>query len=205
MRYAGKNSRLSKFDFARTMAACLCYLVLRQRDAVSLNLFDGEVRVHVPRTGNLASIRPIMESLSAFDPARGTNVASVLHQIAATQRRRGIVLLLSDLFDDEQAVLDGIRHLRFGGHEVIVFHTLDHDELEFPFSGAVEFDGLEAAGKLLTRPADIRKSYLKQLQQFRDRLREGCEQNNSHYLLADTSHPLHEVLSGYLAFRHRTN
>ena len=205
MKFAGGATKLSKFDFARVMAACICYLVLRQRDAVSLNLFDGEMRVHVPRTGNLASIRPIMESLSAFQPTRGTNIAAALHQIAATQKRRGIVILLSDLFDDEEAVLDGIRHLRFGGHEVIVFHTLDHDELDFPFAGAVEFDGLEAGGKLLTRPTEIRKSYLKQLQQFRDRLRDGCERNNTHYLLADTSHPLHEVLTAYLAFRHRTN
>jgi uncharacterized protein (DUF58 family) len=204
MRFAGGASRLSKFDFARMMAACLCYLVLRQRDAVALNLFDGEVRVHVPRTGNLASIRPIMESLAAFDPKRGTNIPAVLHQIASTQKRRGIVLLLSDLFDNEEAVLDGIRHLRFGGHEVIVMHTLDHDELEFPFTGSVEFNGLESTGKLMTRPAEIRKSYLKQMKQFCDRLSDGCERNNSHYLLADTAHPLHEVLSGYLAFRHRT-
>ena len=204
MRFAGADSKLSKFDYARTMAACVCYLILRQRDAVSLNLFDGEVRVHVPRTGNLASIRPIMGALANFKPTLGTNIGSVLHQIAATQRRRGIVILISDLFDDENAVLEGIRHLRFGGHEVIVFHTLDHQEIEFPFTGSVEFDGLEGGDKLLARPTEIRKSYLAQMQKFRDRLREGCERNNSHYVFVDTSHPLHEVLSGYLAFRHRT-
>ncbi|MBV8781847.1 MAG: DUF58 domain-containing protein [Phycisphaerae bacterium] len=203
MSFKSAKVPLSKFDYARIMSACLCYLILRQRDAVALNLFDGEVRVHIPRTGNLASVHPIMSSLAAFQPVRGTNIPAVLHQIAHTQRRRGIVLLISDLLDHEDAILDGMRHLRFVGHEVIVFHTLDHQELDFNFAGAVEFEGLEAAGKITARPFAIRASYLRQMQQFRDRLREGCERDNAHYVLVDTSHPLHEVLSGYLAFRHR--
>ena len=92
---------------------------------------------------------------------------------------------------------------RFGGHEVIVFHLLDPYELEFPFRGLVEFDGLEAASRLLTRPADIRKSYLRELESFCARLREGCERNQCHYVQVDTARPLTELLSGYLAFRLR--
>src|SRR5436305_233072 len=84
-------------------------------------------------------------------------------------------------------LLDGIQHLRFGGNEVIVFHTMDPYELEFPFQGNVEFDGLETIPKITTRPREVRKSYLRELENFRTRLREGCERNSTHYVLVDTS------------------
>jgi uncharacterized protein (DUF58 family) len=194
----------SKFDYGKMMAACLAYLILHQRDATAVGLFDTSVRNYIPRTGNLASIHNIMSTLAAFDPSQGTAISGVLHQIAGQIRRKGIVILISDLFDDEQAVLDGIQHLRFAGSEVIVFHTMDPYELEFPFAGNVEFNGLENFPKLTTRPREIRKSYLKEVEDFQARLREGCERNSTHYVPVNTGHPLHEVLSGYLAFRLRT-
>jgi len=129
----------------------------------------------------------------------------VLHDMARQIRRRGIVFILSDLFDDEQAILDGIQHLRFGGNEVVVFHILDDAEIQFPFEGLVEFEGLEQIPKILTRPAEIRKTYLREFNGFCDRIREGCERNQSHYLRVNTSQPLAEVLSGYLAFRLKTS
>ena len=116
-----------------------------------------------------------------------------------------VPILISDLFDDEEQILKGVQHLRFNGGEVIVFHVMDPYELEFPFNGMVEFEGLEAADKLMTRPREIRKSYMREVEAFQTRLREGCERQNTHYQLVDTSHPLHEVLSGYLAFRLRTH
>ena len=197
-------SALRKFDYGKMMTACLAYLILHQRDATSVGLFDTSVKHYQPRTGNLASIHDIMAALAAFRPAQGTGIGGVLHQIAGQIRRKGIVILISDLFDDERAILDGIQHLRFGGNEVIVFHTMDPYELEFPFTGNVEFDGLESIPKLTTRPREIRKSYLREVGNFQTRLREGCERNNTHYVPVNTGHALHEVLSGYLAFRLRT-
>jgi uncharacterized protein (DUF58 family) len=197
-------AKISKFDYGRIMAACLAYLILNQRDATTVALFDTAVKQYIPRTGSLASIHNIMATLAAFQPTRPTGIGAVLHQVAGQIRRKGIVILISDLFDDEQAILDGIQHLRFGGNEVIVFHTMDPYELEFPFQGNVEFDGLETIPKITTRPREVRKSYLRELENFRTRLREGCERNSTHYILVDTSHPLHEILSGYLAFRLRT-
>ncbi len=195
---------LSKFDYGKTMAACLAYLILNQRDATSVSLFDTSVRHYVPRSGNLASLHNIMRTLAAFKPTQETGIGGVLHQVAGQIKRKGIVILISDLFDDEQKVLDGIQHLRFGGNEVIVFHTMDPYELQFPFTGIVEFDGLERNPKIMTRPREVRKTYLRELEQFQMRVREGCERNSTHYVLVDTGHPLHEVLSGYLAFRLRT-
>ncbi len=119
-------------------------------------------------------------------------------------RKKGIVILISDLFDDEERILKGIQHLLFGGHEVLVFHVLDHAEIEFPFTGSVEFVGLENGPRLTTEPAALRKSYCAEVKAFRDRVRLACERNRCHYVFVDTSQPWGEVLSGYLASRQHT-
>jgi uncharacterized protein (DUF58 family) len=199
------GATVTKLQYGKMLAACLSYLILHQRDAVAVGVFDTAMRNFVPRTGNLASIHNIMSTLAAFDPTAQTNIGAVLHALAGQIKRKGITILISDLFDDEERILDGIRHIRFGGGEVIVFHVMDPYELEFPFSGMVEFDGLEATDKVLTRPREIRKSYLREVEAFRTKLREGCERQNTHYQLVNTAHPLQEVLCGYLAFRLRTH
>lgn len=127
-------------------------------------------------------IHKVLTTLAAFNPTAQTNIAVVLHDMAVQIRRRGIVIIISDLFDDEQKILEGIQHLRFGGNEVVVFHVLDKDELEFPFTGLIEFHGLEGIPKILTRPQEIKKSYLRELEAFRTTLREGCERNQCHYV-----------------------
>ncbi|MBL9168280.1 MAG: DUF58 domain-containing protein [Verrucomicrobiales bacterium] len=198
------SGKLTKLHYGKMVAACLAYVILHQGDAVALGIFDSEMRDYAPRTDSKANVHAIMSRLAAFQGQQTTNIASVLHDMARQIRRKGIVIVISDCFDDEQKILEGIQHLRFGGHEVILLHTLDPYELEFPFQGLVEFHGLETPAQLQTRPADIRKSYQKELAAFLTRLREGCERNQCHYLQVNTSHPLDEVLSAYLAFRMRT-
>ena len=198
------SGKLTKLQYGKVIAACLSYLILNQRDAVALGMFDTNMRDYAPRSDNRATIHNLMARLAAFEPKAQTNIGAVLHDMARQTRRKGIVIVISDFFDDEQAVLDGIQHLRFGGNEVIVFHVMDPYELEFPFMGLVEFEGLEQVPKILTRPSEIRKSYLREVEAFRTRLRDGCERNNCHYVLVNTSHSLDEVLSAYLAFRLRT-
>jgi len=198
------SGKLTKFQYGKAMAACLAYLVLHQRDATALGLFDVTVRDYAPRSDNLGTIHNLMARLAAFDPKEQTSIAAVLHEMARQVRRKGIVVLISDFFDDEARILEGIQHLRFGGSEVVVFHLMDPWELDFPFTGQIEFEGLEQIPKLQARPAEIRKSYLREVQGFLERLRGGCERNNCHYTLVNTAQPLHEVLSAYLAFRLRT-
>ncbi len=198
------SGRLTKLQYGKMMAACLSYLVLHQGDAVALGLFDVSMRDYTPRSDHQATIHRLMSKLAAFEPKEQTNIAVVLHDMAMQIRRKGIVIIISDFFDDEEKILDGIQHLRFGGNEVIVFHTLDPHELEFPFFGLVEFEGLEKIPKILTRPGEIRKSYLREMEGFRLRLRDGCEKNQCHYVLVNTGQPLEDILSGYLAFRLRT-
>jgi len=198
------SGKVTKFDYAKQIAACLAFLILHQRDAAALGIFDQTMRDYSPRSDNRSTIHRLMTRLAGFQPTQQTNIATVLHDMANQVRRKGIVIVISDFFDDEAKVLEGIQHLRFGGNEVVCFHVMDPYELEFPFTGLVEFDGLEAIPKILTRPAELRKTYLREVEAFRNRLREGCEKNQSHYVLVNTAEPLHEVLSGYLAFRLRT-
>ena len=198
------SGKLTKLQYGKMMAACLSYLILHQRDATALGLFDTAMRDYSPRSDNLATIHNIMARLAAFEPKAQTSIATVLNDMARQIRRKGLVIVISDFFDDEAKVLEGIQHLCFGGNEVIVFHVMDPWELEFPFTGQIEFEGLENIPKILTRPAEVRKSYLREVEAFRQRLRDGCERNNSHYTLVNTAQPLHEVLSAYLAFRLRT-
>ena len=198
------SGKLTKLQYGKMMAACLSYLILHQRDATALGLFDTAMRDYSPRSDNLATIHNIMARLAAFEPKAQTSIATVLNDMARQIRRKGLVIVISDFFDDEAKVLEGIQHLRFGGNEVIVFHVMDPWELEFPFTGQIEFEGLENISKILTRPAEVRKSYLREVESFRQRLRDGCDRNNCHYTLVNTAQPLHEVLSAYLAFRLRT-
>lgn len=198
------SGAITKLQYGKMIAACLAYVILHQRDAVALGLFDTTMRDYSPRSDSKATIHKLMARLAAFEPTDQTNIATVLHDMAMQIRRKGIVIVISDFFDDEQKVLEGIQHLRFGGNEVIVFHIMDPYELEFPFTGLVEFEGLEQIPKILTRPAEVQKSYLREVEAFRNRLRDGCEKNQCHYLLVNTAQPLHEVLAGYLGFRLRT-
>ena len=198
------SGAVTKFDYGRQIAACLAFLNLHQRDAAALGIFDQTMSDYSPRSDNRSTIHRLMGRLAAFQPTQQTGIAPVLHDVANQLRRKGIIIIISDFFDDEAKVLEGIQHLRFGGHEVVCFHVMDPYELEFPFTGLVEFEGLENIPKLLTRPAELRKSYLNEVAAFQQRLREGCEKNQCHYVLVNTKEPLHEVLSGYLAFRLRT-
>ncbi len=199
-----QRASLSKLQYGKMLAACLSYLILHQRDAVAMGIFDQTMKNYIPRTGNIASLHNIFATLANFNPVGQTGIGNVLHDLAGQIKRKGITILISDLFDDEEKILDGIQHLRFSGNEVVVFHTLDPFEIEFPFQGLVEFEGLENVPKLMTRPNEIRKSYMKEMEGFCRRISEGCAKQNTHYVKVNTAQPLHEALSGYLAFRHRT-
>jgi len=202
MKYA--SGELSKLDYGKQIAACLAYLILLQRDAVAVNIFDATVRQSHPRTDNRSALFNILQTLAAYPPQAQTDVGRVLHEMAAKIKRRGLVILISDLLDDEAQILSGLQHLRFAGHDVIVFHVLDPYELEFPFKGTVEFIGLEYQPRVVARPVELRKTYLLEFEAYRNRIREGCQKTRSHYVLANTDQPLGEMLAGYLAFRLHT-
>ncbi len=197
------SGRTIKLQYGKAIAACLLYLILQQRDAAAIELFDTLGREAVPRASTLGEIDLVLMALASSSAHGQTDIASTLHQVADRNSRRGIVIVISDLFDDEQKFLNGLQHLRFVGHEVIVFHVLDPNELEFPFSGALEFDDMEDGETIAVSAGEIRQNYMEQIGKFCRRVREGCEQNDSHYVLANTGRPLQETIGAYLAIRQR--
>lgn len=197
---------VSKLHYAKALAACLAHLVLVQRDAVALSLFDTDVRERITRTDNPGRIHHIMNRLAAFQATQRTGLGVALADLARQLKARGIVILISDLLaESDEALSTGLRQLRFGGSEVIVFHVLDPHEIEFPFTGTVEFEGLEGDPLIKTQPAAIRKSYLEAFNTWQKFVRAACDRNGCHYVLANTGHTLAETLSGYLAFRQKTH
>jgi uncharacterized protein (DUF58 family) len=197
------SGKLTKLQYAKQLAACFAYLVLMQRDAVALHVFDTEMRDTMTRTDNIGQIHPIMHRLAAFQATQPTRLGAALSDIARMTKARGITIVISDLFDDEEAFEKSMQQIRFGGSEIIVFHVLDPYELEFPFEGTVDFIGLEGANRLKTNPQGIRKSYLEAFNAFCKRMQAVCDRAGCHYILANTKLPLAEMLSSYLAFRHK--
>ena len=197
------SGKITKLQYAKALGACLAYLILLQRDAVALHVFDTEIRETMTRTDNIGKIHPIMDRLAAFKATQPTRLGPALSDIARMTKARGIIVVISDLFDDEVAFEKGIQQIRFGGSEIVVFHVMDPHELDFPFDGTVEFIGLEGTDRLKTNPQAIRKSYLESVNAFRRRMQEVCDRAGCHYILANTGLPLAEMLSSYLAFRHK--
>jgi uncharacterized protein (DUF58 family) len=191
----------NKLECAKVLTAVLAYLIVHQRDSVSLNVFDAGWRERLPASGQMGHVQTILHTLESVEPRDKTSIAPLLHDLANQARRRGLVFLISDCFDDVDALLDGLQHLRFQGHEVIVFHVLHPDEVDFPFGGMVKFDGLEERREFLTRPQLIRPAYLRVLEKYMTALQKGCERHHCDYLLLNTGRPLAESLTGYLSRR----
>ena len=180
----------NKLEYAKLLAATLAYLIIHQRDSASLSVFDAVWRKRLPASSQPGHVQTILEALVDTRPEEKTAVGPLLHDLAQQIRRRGLVFLISDCFDAPAGLLDGLRHLRFDGHEVVVFHVLHRDEVEFPFDGMVKFDGLEERRHLLARPQLIRPAYLRALEKYLKELRAGCDANRCDYVLMDTSRPL---------------
>jgi uncharacterized protein (DUF58 family) len=200
MQYAAEGS-MSKFDYAATAAASLAYLIQQQQDSVGLNLFTDRVAKHLPASNTRAQLNLIFKSLEEARPSEKTAVGAVLHAFAEKIAKKGLVIVFSDLFDAPESVLSGLRHVRHQGHDLLVFHILDQDEVEFPFERMTLFEGLEQMPDLLVDPKSLREAYLKEINSFQEKIRKGCLAQRAEYSLVTTDQPLDVALSTYLAAR----
>jgi uncharacterized protein (DUF58 family) len=191
----------SKLDYARWAAAALAYLITQQQDAAGLVLFDEEVRRTVPAASSLSHLRTLISLLEPAVPSRGTGTGRALAQVAEAVRRRGLIVLFSDLLDDPHEVARGLKQLRQRGHEVLVFHVLAQDEVTFPFERMTRFEGLESADRLLADPRALREAYLSEFQAFQAEIKSACLASRMDYQVMDTSKPLDVALATYLAQR----
>jgi len=198
------SAKVSKLEYAKFLAASLAYIVLKQRDSVGLSIFDSEVRAYLPPRSAMGIILQIDQLMREAMPVPRTTVARQLHDIAIMMKRRSFVILISDLFADVGDVMRGLDHLRFDGHNVVVFHTLDPYEMEFPFKGTWRFEGLEDEDPLTTQPERIRDDYMASFNSYMDELRTGCMGSHVDYTVVDTSRPLDAVLSEFFFSRQST-
>ena len=195
---------LAKLDYAKRIAASLATLLFRQQDAVGLALFDTRIRRHIPPRAKPGHLRVLLQTLQDARPGGETALGPVLRELAPRLHRRGLLILISDLFDDPARLLPALAHLRHARHELIVFQVLHPDELEFPFGGWVRFDSLERSGmRVLADAALIRQAYREALGRFRAALVDACRRHRIDFATFDTGRPCTDALASYLATRLR--
>jgi uncharacterized protein (DUF58 family) len=201
MRYRSDAAPLSKLEYAQRAAATLAYLVLHQQDSVGLVAFDNEIRSLVRASSNPSHLKQVLHVMERASAERKTSLGPIFHDLAERLKKRGIVIVLSDLFDDVEVMLAGLKHLRHRRHEVIVMHVLDPAEMDFPFDQLTLFHGLEQLPDVLTDPRALRKAYLAEFGRYLRRLQAGCRVQAIDYVPLRTDQPLEVVLSRYLASR----
>ncbi len=191
----------TKFEYGCTIAAALTYLLLKQQDSVGLVTFDAAVRNVVPLRSKRTHLNSVLAALTAEEPQQKTDVYQVLRKIAEDYSKRGMVVLISDLLAERDGLFRGLKLLRHRGHDVLVFHVLDDQELDFDYSGTTRFEGLEELGELTCDPRSLREGYLKAMQEYLDEVRRECARNRVDYQVIRTSEHLDAALSRFLAKR----
>jgi uncharacterized protein (DUF58 family) len=198
-----QSDGLNKLEYGSYLAAALSHLLLRQNDAVGLVLFDEKVRQYLAPHARGTQFRHVLEILEHAQPEGETDVGVILHEVADRIRRRGLVILISDLLDDPRNVADGLQHFRHNHHEVIVFHVMDHAELTFPFEQLTRFKDIEGPACVVANPRSVRARYLERVETFIEGLKAECCERKISYALADTRQPYDLLLAGYLEKRSR--
>jgi uncharacterized protein (DUF58 family) len=201
MRYRSDSAAMSKLEYAQSTAAALAYLILRQQDSAGFVTFDNEIRALVRASGNPSHLKELLQVMEQSKPTRKTATGTIFHELAERFKKRGVVIVLSDLFDDVSSMLAGLKHLRHRRHDVVVMHTLDPAELDFPFEHTMLFKGLEELPEVLTDPRSLRKAYLQEINRFQKKVQAGCRSQGIDYLLLRTDQPVDLALSAYLAGR----
>jgi len=201
MQYQGPHAAMSKFAYAQCVAAALAFLVLHQRDAVGLAVFDQEIRQLIRPSSSPTQFKHVLRVLEDTSAASKTRTGPIFHDLAERLGRRGIVVILSDLFDDVDSMLAGLKHLRHRKHDVIVMQILDPAELDFPFQQVTMFKGLEALGNVVTEPRSLQAAYQREVQSYLKHIRAGCRAQQIDYVAIRTDQPLDTALSAFLASR----
>ena len=195
--------RPSKLEYASYITAALSHLMIQQRDAVGLTIYDEKVRTFMPPHATKTYLKEILRQLEVIEARNKTMTSVALHTIAERIKRRGLVIILSDLFDNPHEVMNGLRHFRHKKNEVIVMQILDPVERSFAFGNDAVFKDLETREELTTQPWHIQKAYQSEIKKFLEMYKKECRENNIDYVLLDTSTPFDIALVEYLHKRQR--
>lgn len=197
------STAISKLEYASYLAAALAYLMLKQQDAVSLTLFDDRVRTYLPPIAKQGHLNLLLGALEKVQAGAETRIAPQLHELAEKLKKRGLIVLISDLLDEPAEVIQALKHFRHKRHEVILFHILDRKEIEFAFHRQTRFVDLETDQWMNTEPWHIQEAYQGLIRQFIENYKIQCRENNIDYVILVTDQHLDLALSEYLRKRSR--
>ncbi|MCY2929122.1 MAG: DUF58 domain-containing protein [Planctomycetota bacterium] len=191
----------TKFQYGCFLAACLAYLLARQQDMVALVAFDRSVRLRLAPGSTPAHLDRVFTSLEKIQPGGATAVAETFHTLAETIAKRGLVIILSDLYDEPEGILKALQHFVYRKHQVILLHLMDPAELEFPFTQITQFVDQETGQRLQVDPRTVRSAYQEEVRSFIEGYRRECGDRNIEYLLTPTDTPYERMLLQFLAWR----
>lgn len=203
MGFRSARASMSKLEYAKSLSAALAYLMLGQQDAVGTMLFAERPLEYIPARAVRSHLDVLLKTLSRAEPQGRTRLGPALHELAERIRRRGLVVLCSDLMDKPADVLSGLQHFRHRHHEVVVFHILDPDEREFPYTDTSTFVDMETGERLTTEPWEIARRYREKLEAWTAHYRRACQEQRVDYVLLDTRTPFDRALLAYLEKRSR--
>lgn len=198
------SGKVSKLEYGCYLTGCLAYMMIRQQDSVGFVSYSENVDNYIPPKSSPKHLKAIVSRLERVLPgANKTRSSNVLHDLAERVKKRGLIILISDLLDDPGEIMKGLIHFRHKKHELIVFHVLDENEINFNYDEMAVFRDLEEHTRIQVDPRTIRQNYLKLLNEFISKLKRECGENNIDYVLVDTSKPFDEILLSYLSKRIR--
>ena len=193
---------VSKFDYARYVAAALSYLMIKQQDAVGLVTFDDQVRTMVRAASRPSQVRLVLGEMDRSAPGNDTQLARTLHEVADRIPPRGMVMLFSDMFEKAEQVIEALHHFRFCHHELVLFHIMAEEELTFPYAQSQEFKDLEGvAGKVKIDPRSVRAAYLQKVKDHVQKIENACGQLKADYVPVSTRTPIQRTVADFLARR----
>lgn len=198
---AYSSGGISKLDYGVTLASALAYFINRQRDAVGLITYDDKMNEYIPAKCRQPHLMRILRTLAQVEPGSKTDAVKPLTDLASSLNKKSMVVLITDMLDDEERVINTLKNLRGMGNDVITFQIMDDAELNFPFNEASEFIDMESSESFITTPATIRKAYMENLTEFLDYCKKQCQSSGVDYCLMNTSQPLDEALSSYMSKR----
>ena len=195
------SGAMTKLDYARTLAASLAYLILGQQDAVGTLVFDEKIRAEAPISQSRSHLQDMVSVLAQESGKDATDIGEVLGRVSDRLKRRCLIILLTDLFDEPDKILHGLRRLRHAGHDVLVLHVMDPDELEFPFTRMTMFEDMEGMQDQLADPEAVREAYLAEVREFTRTIRRDFRNSGIQYQLADCSRGFDQILREALVKR----
>ena len=192
---------ITKLEYGQFLTASLAYFAFKQRDSIGFSAYDDRVQELVPARGSIGHLNTVLHAIEHLQPQARSSFARPLVEVADRLRRRGIVIVVSDLYDEPEQVMTGLRNLAFRGNDVIVFHVLDPAELKFDFDKSAQFVDMETGEEMHVIPDFLRQEYLKLIRSQISEFEAECQKDRMDYALIDTAQPLDQALFTYLARR----